>query len=156
MENFMQDIDTIISESNNQINDKILGVNYLEKLKYLLIDNIRNIRISSFKEIKSNEILKTYGENKLNIKIENYFSSLSLSKIKNKISNDYLCIVLHGKKTIAFEDIENSELVNKLNILPYTGIVLSRNTIISESVSNETVVLDILNFRKKNEILTHK
>ena len=32
MENFMLDIDNIISESNNQINDKILGVNYLEKL----------------------------------------------------------------------------------------------------------------------------
>ena len=147
----MQDIDTIISENNNQINDKILGVNYLEKLKYLLIDSLKNIKISSFNEIKSNEILKTYGANNLKIKIENYSSSLS--KIKNKISSDYLCIVLQGTKSIEFHDILNSKYTNKLNIFPFTGVVLSNNTIISESISNETVLMDIFNFRHKNEIL---
>jgi hypothetical protein len=150
MKNFNQDIDTIISESNNQINDKILGVNYLEKLKYLLIDGLKNIKASSFKEIKTNEILKTYGENNLNIKIENYSSSFS--KIKNTLSSDYLCIVLSGKKSIELQNIENSKLSNKLNIFPYTGIVLNNNTIISEFVSDETVLLDIFNFRKKYEI----
>ena len=146
----MQDIDTIISESNNQINDKILGVNYLEKLKYLLIDSLKNIKISSFNEIKSNEILKTYGANNLKIKIENYSSSLS--KIKNKISSDYLCIVLQGTKFIEFNDILNSKYSNKLTIFPFTGVVLSNNTIISESISNETVLLDIFNLRSKSEI----
>ena len=147
----MQDIDTIISESNNQINDKILGVNYLEKLKYLLIDSLKNIKISSFNEIKSNEILKTYGANNLKIKIENYSSSLS--KIKNKISSDYLCIVLQGTKFIEFNDILNSKYSNKLTIFPFTGVVLSNNTIISESISNETVLVDIFNSKNKNEIL---
>jgi len=147
----MQDIDTIISENNNQINDKILGVNYLEKLKYLLIDSLKNIKISSFNEIKSNEILKTYGANNLKIKIKNYSSSLS--KIKNKISSDYLCIVLQGTKSIELHDILNSKYTNKLNIFPFTGVVLSNNTIISESISKETVLMDIFNFRHKNEIL---
>ena len=151
MENFMQDIDTIISESNNQINDKILGVNYLEKLKYLLIDSLKNINISSFNEIKNNEILKTYGANNLKIKIESYSSPLS--KIKNKISSDYLCIVLQGTKSIELHDILNSKYTNKLNIFPFTGVVLSNNTIISESISKETVLMDIFNFRHKNEIL---
>jgi len=148
MENFMQDIDTIISESNNQINAKILGVNYLEKLKYFLIDSLKNLKISSFDEIKSNEILKTYGENTLNIKIENYSSALS--RIKNKISSDYLCIVLHGTKSFEFHDILNSKFSNKLNIFPLTGIVVSNNTIISELVSDETILLDIFNLRNKN------
>ena len=147
----MQDIDTIISENNNQINDKILGVNYLEKLKYLLIDSLKNIKISSFNEIKSNEILKTYGANNLKIKIKNYSSSLS--KIKNKISSDYLCIVLQGTKSIELHDILNSKYTNKLNIFPFTGVALSNNTIISESISNETVLVEIFNFRNKNEIL---
>ena len=150
MENFIQDIDTIISESNNQINDKILGVNYLEKLKYFLIDSLKNIKISSFKNIKNNQILKTYGQNQLSIKIENYSSSLS--KMKNTISNDYLCIVLLGTKSIEFSNILDSKFSNKLNIFPYTGIVLSNNTTIRESVSSETVLLDIFNFKKKNEI----
>lgn len=150
MENFMQDIDTIISECNNQINDKILGVNYLEKLKYLLIDNLKNLKISSFDQIKNNEILKTYGENILKIRIENYSSDFS--KIKNKISSDYLTIILNGKKTIEFHDILNSKFANKLNIFPFMGIVVSSNTTISELVSNETVLLDIFNLRTKNEI----
>jgi hypothetical protein len=149
MENFMQDIDTIISESNNQINDKILGVNYLEKLKYFLIDRLKSIRISSFNKIKNNEILKTYGENNLKIKIENYSS---LSKIKKTISSDYLCIVLHGTKSIEFHDILNSKFSNKLNIFPYTGIVISNNTMISEFISNETFLLEIFNSRKINEL----
>ena len=151
MENFMQDIDNIISESNNQINDKVLGVNYLEKLKYLLIDSLKNIKIPSFNEIKSNAILKTHGANNLKINIENYSSSLS--KIKNKISSDYLCIVLQGTKSIEFHDILNSKYTNKLNIFPFTGVVLSNNTIISESISNDTILMDIFNFRNKNEIL---
>ena len=150
MKNFSQDIDTIISESNNQINDKILGVAYLEKLKYLLIDGLKNIKIPSFNEIKNNEILKKYGENDLKIKIENYSSALS--KIKNKISSDYLCIILQGAKSIEFHDILNSKFSNKLNILPFMGIVLSNNVLISESTSSETALLDISNFRKKNEI----
>ena len=150
MENFLQDIDTIISESNNQINDKILGVNYLEKLKYILIDSLKGLKISSFNEIKNNEILKTYGENELKIKIEKYSSTLST--IKNKISNDYLCIVLRGSKSIEFHDISNSKFSHKLDIFPFMGIVLSCNILISESFSNETVLLNIFNFRKKNEI----
>ena len=154
MKNFSQDIDTIISESNNQINDKILGVNYLERLKYLLIDSIKKIKTSSFNEIRNNEILKTYGENNLQIKIENYTSSLS--KIKNKISNDYLCIVLHGTKSIEFHDIVDSKFSNKLNISSFMGIVVSNNTIISESISNETVLLDIFNLRSKSEISLKK
>ena len=150
MENFMQDIDSIISESNNQINDKILGINYLEKLKYLLIDKLKNLKVPSFDEIKNDEIIKIYGENSLKIKIENH--SLPLSKIKNQITSNYLCIVLHGKKSIEFHDILNSKFSNKLNILPFMGIVLSNNVLISESTSSETALLDISNFRKKNEI----
>jgi hypothetical protein len=150
MENFMQDIDTIISQSNNQINDKILGVNYLEKLKYLIVDNLRGMKISPPIVASSKEILKCYGDNDLRIKVEN--CSSALLKINNKISSDYLCIVLHGTKSIEFHDILNSKSSNKINIFPFTGIVVSKDTIISESISSDAIFLDILNFRKKNEI----
>ena len=146
----MQDIDTIISESNNQINDKILGIAYLEKLKYLLIDGLKNINIPSFNEIKNNEILKIHGENNLKVNIKNHSSALST--IKNMISSDYLCIVLQGTKSIEFHDILNSKISNKLDIFPFMGIAISNNTIISESIAKETILLDIFQSTKKNEI----
>ena len=73
MEDLIKDIQNMISESNNQINDKILGVNYLEKLKYLLIDKLKTSKITSMENIKSfqnKEIKIQYNQNNLLIKFE--------------------------------------------------------------------------------------
>ena len=43
MEQLILEIDSVISNCNNKINDKIIGVNYLEKLKFLLIDSLKEI-----------------------------------------------------------------------------------------------------------------
>ena len=50
----MQEIDNIISRCINQINDKALGFNFLEKLKYPLIDNMKSYNLSN---LINNEIL---------------------------------------------------------------------------------------------------
>ena len=71
MEDFIKDFDNIISASNNQINDKILGINYLEKLKYLLIDKLKTLNISNeknFKNFEKKEIKRKFGVNDLLIK----------------------------------------------------------------------------------------
>ena len=101
MEDLIQAIQNIISESNNQINDKILGVNYLEKLKYLLIDKLKSFKITSMKDIQNlqnKEIRTKHSRNNLLIKLES--NSNPLSKIKNIIEDDYLCIVLNGSKSM--------------------------------------------------------
>ena len=41
MEHLIVEIDSIISNCNKKINDKIIGVNYLEKLKFFLIDSLK-------------------------------------------------------------------------------------------------------------------
>ena len=38
----IKEISNIITSNNNTINENIVGINYLEKLKYLLIDNLKN------------------------------------------------------------------------------------------------------------------
>ena len=58
MENLMQDIENIISQQSNQINGKILGINYLEKLKYNLIDNLKISQFQTLEEIRDQEIEK--------------------------------------------------------------------------------------------------
>ena len=47
MENFFKEIDNFIIESNKEINEKILGINYLEKLKFSLIEKIIDLNIKS-------------------------------------------------------------------------------------------------------------
>ena len=48
MESFFKEIDKLIIESNEKINEKILGINYLEKLKFSLIKRIIDLNISRY------------------------------------------------------------------------------------------------------------
>ena len=43
MKKYFDEINNILSDCNNQINENIVGLNYLEKLKYLLIEKIRDL-----------------------------------------------------------------------------------------------------------------
>ncbi|MEC7744857.1 MAG: hypothetical protein VX534_00275, partial [Pseudomonadota bacterium] len=68
MERLILEIDNIISNCNNKINDKIIGINYLEKLKFFLIDSLKENDFSSFNNISNEnvtELNKTYVENNL-------------------------------------------------------------------------------------------
>lgn len=153
MEDLIQDIHNIISESNNQINDKILGVNYLEKLKYLLIDKLKTFKITSIKNIENlqNKELKiSFNQNNLLIKFENY--SNPISRIKNTIQNDYLCIVLNGSKSIKIHENLHSTQSQSVNLFSNSGIVLSKTTVISESISKQTILINIFNIKHDRDI----
>ena len=153
MEDFIQDFDNIISVSNNQINDKILGINYLEKLKYLLIDKLKILNLSNEKNIKNfeqKEIKRKFGVNNLLIKF--IFNKESLSKMKTITTNDYLCIVLFGFKSLEIHENLDFKKSQSLNLFPKTGIVISKDTLISESISKDTILLDIFNI--KNDTAT--
>ena len=38
----IKEINNIIEKNNNKINENIVGINYLEKLKYLVINNLKD------------------------------------------------------------------------------------------------------------------
>ena len=153
MEDLIQDIKNIISESNNQINDKILGINYLEKLKYLLIDKLKISKTTSIKNIakrEDKEIKIKHSQNNLLVKFESYPEPLS--KIKNIIQNDYLCIVLKGSKSIKIHKNADSTESQSINLFHNTGIILSKATVISESIFRETILLNIFNIKNDTDI----
>ena len=137
----MQDIDTIISDCNDQINDKIFGINYLEKLKYLLIDRMKNYEIISIDNLVNIEISKKFSENQLLINFENYPNSIS--KIKTDVSHDYLCIVLRGNKVLKVFNNIDSITCNELVISKNTGIVLTKKTIIDELIAKNTLLMNV-------------
>ena len=150
MEDFIQEIDKIILDSNKIINDKIIGINYLENIKYLLIDRLKTININSLVDLKNDEFKKEFGQNHLLIKIINYQDSVS--KIKQVLKSDYLCLVITGSKTIEIHKNLNSKISSIFNIFPKTGISLSNNMIISESISKGTILLDIFNINVNSDI----
>ena len=140
MESFLEEIDKLIIASNKQINEKILGINYLEKLKFSLIGQIIDLNIESYEEIKNFEEVKEYNNIKLSIKFKNY--NEALSKIKSPLPNDNLCIILRGLKTFK---IKNNQESKNFTLFPNMGITLPSKTIINESIAKQSSIIDIFN-----------
>ena len=153
MEQLILEIDSIISSCNNKINDKIVGVNYLEKLKFMLIDSLKEKDLSSF-DNNSNEtnteLNKIYGENNLIITIQQYQESFT--KIKNECINDLLNVVLQGFASLDIYQPKKENGSHSLSLFPKTGIVVSRNTLISEKIIKNSLILKIVNIRDTSKI----
>ena len=153
MEQLILEIDSIISNCNNKINDKIIGVNYLENLKFLLIDTLNEKNFSLFNNVSdetAKELNKTYGENNLVITIQQYRKSLT--KIKNECVNDLLSIVLQGFISLdIYQDKKENDFYS-LSLFAKTGIVLSKNTLISEKIIKDSLILKIVNIGDTSNI----
>ena len=142
MKNFLQDIDNILIDSNAKINDKIFGINYLEKIKYHLMDKLKDIQLNNIGDIDNQELIKEFGEKKLLFKLEKHKESKSI--IKNTIPLDQLSIVLVGFKSIEIHEKETAKKSSSLNLYKNMGIVVPKETILSESISKETILLNII------------
>ena len=137
----MQDIDNLISDCINRINEKINGINFLEKIKYSLIDRIKSIDLINFEGINNKEHYINNGKFNFLIKIEK--ANENTSKIKKNIDNDNLTIILEGLQTISIHEKLISKSVNQQYLSKYVGIVLAKNTIIDELIAKGTILLNI-------------
>ena len=151
MENLLQDINFIIKESNDKINIKITGLNYLEKIKYLIIDKLKNLNISdnSIKPgTKLSSILKIDLRENLSIILQHHLESIS--KLKKNISDNSLFLVLHGSQS--FEIFSNSDLQKStfLNLYPNTGLIISKGTKINQLISKDSLIVLISIVDEKN------
>ena len=144
----MQVIDNIISDCNKKINEKVIGINYLEQLKYNLIDFLKSEKNYNYSNISNEEITKQYKLNKLFISLKSYTDSFS--KIKTKSSDSYLSIVLEGFKTIKIYQNSNIQEINSIKLYKNSGIVMTKDTIFSESISKGAIVIDILNLEENH------
>ena len=157
MNTFIQKIEDIILENNNVINKNIIGINYLEKIKYLIIDNLKNIDklvlenlITDLKNSNDQSIKYKFKDNLL-------FSSIclykdSLSRIKLSCNHDILSIMINGYKTVAIFDLDNNNKSTLLSIPKNMGLVLSENTVTSEVIASGSVILDIFYENKVSKI----
>ena len=101
--------------------------------------------MKNIENLQNKEIRTNYSQNNLLIKFES--TSNPISKIKNIIQEDCLSIILNGSKSIKIHENSDSSESQSINLFPNTGIVLSKATVISESISKETILINIFNIR---------
>ena len=151
-------INDIIEKNNSKINENIVGINYLEKLKYLVIDNLKDGQdkftlddLVAVLTKKNNQSIKFKFKNQSLFLSINLYNN-SLSKIKLCYDNDTLSIVINGVKKISLFDLYDKKKKVSLSIFKNTGIVLSENTIISEKIAACSIIMDIVSNKKAMNI----
>ena len=157
MEKISKKISKILS--SKEVNEeKISGIHLLEKLKYLIINELKTINNSDYENI-----LKDYnklGENSSKNILENdlFFSYInfyneSISNIKTNIEHDTLYIIIRGYKNITLYDSKN-KTSSSLSLVKNTGIVLSNNSVRSEKIGPKSIIIDIVS--KKDSLNIEK
>ena len=145
--------------SSKEVNEeKISGIHLLEKLKYLIINELKTINNSDY-----DPIFKDYnklGENSSKNILENdlFFSHInfyneSVSNIKTIIEHDTLYIVISGYKNITLYNSKN-KTSSSLSLVKNTGIVLSNNSVRSEKIGPKSIIIDIVS--KKDSLNIEK
>ena len=154
----IKEINDIIENNNSKINENIVGINYLEKLKYLVIDNLKNGQdkftlddLVAVLTKKNNQSIKFKFKNRSLFLSMNLYNN-SLSKIKLCNDKDTLSIVIDGVKKISLFDLYDKKKKVSLSIFKNMGIVLSENTIISEKIAAGSIIMDIVSNKKAMNI----
>ncbi len=144
MEETIKSFKKLISDTIEQ-NEKINGVHLLETLKYILIENLKDIDnkviLDAFKDINKDDFLEIFENKSIISRI--YFYSDSFTKIKSKYEEDTLLIIIEGHKSVSIMD-DNVKEKNNLQIMKNMGIVLCKNTITSEKTSSNSIILNVM------------
>ena len=154
MNDLIKEINDIIEKNNSKINENIVGINYLEKLKYLVIDNLKDGQDKfTLDDLVAVLTKKNNQSIKFKFKNQSLFLSINLynnplSKIKLCYGNDTLSIVINGVKKISLFDLYDKKKKVSLSIFKNMGIVLSENTITSEKIVAGSIIMDIVSEKK--------
>ena len=154
MNDLIKEINDIIEKNNSKINENIVGINYLEKLKYLVIDNLKDSQdkftlddLAAALKKKNNQSIKFKFKNRSLFLSINLYKN-PLSKIKLCYDNDTLSVVINGIKKISLFDLYDKKRKVSLSIFKNMGIVLSENTITSEKIAAGSIIMDIISEKK--------
>ena len=154
----IKEINDIIENNNSKINENIVGINYLEKLKYLVIDNLKDSQdkftldnLSAALKKKNNQSIKFKFKNRSLFLSINLYKN-PLSKIKLCYDNDTLSVVINGVKKISLFDLHDKKRKVSLSIFKNMGIVLSENTITSEKIAAGSIIMDVVSEKKAMNI----
>ena len=149
MDYFEEFLDNLLIEINNSIDEKIVGTNYLENIKFQLIEKLsvleKNIVEGFIFELSAKKLFsKKHDFNTRSINYSINYIENSISQIKHIIENDTLYIVLNGAKIISVFDNKKPIKSIKINMTKNMGVVLSQNTIVNENINKKSIILTII------------
>ena len=144
MEVLTKNIFDIIASEVKTINEKIIGLNFLETLKSniidTLIDTVNTIENLSEKKMNyENEL----NENKRNLKISIKYFDNTISNSKKIIEEDSLFLCFNEATNL--DIYENETKFKSLVLFKNTGISLPKNTMVNSKFNKNTLLLEIKN-----------
>ena len=146
MNNIINNFETYIIDQDKLINSQIIGLKYLELIKNKLIQEIlikenKDIldpikKINNKLDIK--ELVNKEGI-KLSYNIEFFNEPESLKNYK--IENDMMILIFQGFVNLEITDKFEKEKKMKFKLSKNSGIVISKDTIISREIPKETILI---------------
>ena len=153
MTNFPKELEHILLDEFNNVDDKLIGINFLEAFKFNLIKKISSLLNLS--------ILIENLKDQTNLIIEKNYTKLeavafkykdSNSQLKKEIQKSTLLVVLDGELQIdLFQDGFKKEYT-KLNIYRFMGICLPPNTMINLNSFKNSCFVEFLKTEIHNNI----
>ncbi len=144
MEKLTKNITEIITSELKLVNEKVLGLNFLEILKIKLIEKLLLLLKEQKFPLEQKIIYeKEIIENSRNIKILiNYFiNSMSISK--KKIDNDSLFLTFNEPTN--FDIYKNEKNFTSILLYKNTGISLPKDTMINSKYNKNLLLIEIIN-----------
>ena len=150
MKDYSKLLENLIIKIANSINENLLGLIFLEKLKFDFLENIEQLDKKDYEEFLKNikndkEYKNTLICEKRKLEISILFFNESENMKKTIIESDSLIVVFEGLNSITVADKleENKSFV--LNINKKMGIVLSKSSNIIENIKEKSVILILKN-----------
>ena len=150
MKDYTKFIENLILKIASSINENLLGLIFLEKLKFDFLENIEELDKKDYEEFlrsiqHEKEYKRTLISGKRNVEISIHFFKESENMNKTIIESGSLIIVFEGLNSITVADKleENKSFV--LNINKKMGIVLSKSSNIIENIKEKSVILILKN-----------
>ena len=140
----------IIDEELGLINEKIKGSNFLEILKFKILNRLKQeMSQLSIKEFSEKSLEYSYEDDfkKLLIQLEYY--KLSQQDINVRLNKNLLIICINKDIKIEIFDIKINKNV-KIDLIPFAGINLPETTTLNMNISENGIVLKIY-LENKNE-----
>ena len=157
MTNFPKELEHIILDEFNNVNDKLIGINFLEAFKFNLITKLPSllelsILIKNLKD-QTNLIIE---QNDTKLEAIVFQNKDSIYQLKKEIQNNTLLVVLDGELQIdLFQDGFKNEYT-KLNIYRFMGVCFPPNTIINLNSFKNSCFIEFLKTEINNNIENSK
>ena len=141
MTNFPKELEHIIQDEFNNVNPKLIGINFLEAFKFNLITKLPSllelsILIENLKDQTNFIIEKNYTKLEAII----FQNKDPIFQLKKEIQKNTLLVVLDGELSIDLFQDGFKKKYTKLSIYRFMGICLPSNTIISNSSKNSCFI----------------